>query len=334
MTASPVRNVCVIGAHGALGGTVVEQFDGAGWKVHPAGRRPDQGNGFRQIDLDRPETVASALRDVDLVINTVAHPGWAAERAVLEQGGVLVNCSHAPARTAAAITAEVRGPKGTALLNAGLVPGVANLVAAELLAEHARADCLEVAFTVLRAGTVGRAGGEFAHHGLTSQNHHRVVELSMPEPFGELSFIEVAEDEDGGFGGVAGQRTLETYLGFGDRPVNLALRTMNALRLISALPRAAFTLGLSKGAEASREPTAIWVGAQRGSERLGASVLECEGDYRTTAVASRLFGEALLDGQGRPGCFNPEDLFSLGDLLPALNDLGLRVTRNWQASGG
>ena len=93
--------------------------------------------------------MAPALRDADLVVSTVPHPGWAAERAVLGQGGVLVNCSHAPGRAAAAIAAEVKEPRGTVLLNAGLVPGVTNLVAAELLAEHPQADCLEVAFTVL-----------------------------------------------------------------------------------------------------------------------------------------------------------------------------------------
>lgn len=322
----------MIGAQGALGSIAVEQFESAGWRVHPAGRRPERREGFRELDLDRPETVAPALQDLDLVVSTVSHPSWTAEQAVLRQGGVLVNCSHAPGRAAAAIAAETEEPKGTVLLNAGLVPGVANLVAAELLREHPQADCLEVAFTVLSAGTAGRAGGEFAHQGLTSQRHHRVVKLPMPEPFGRLPFIEVAEGEDGGFGGVAGRRRVGTYLGFGEWPLSLALRTMNALRLISVLPRAAFTRDRRSTPEASREPTAIWVGARRGAERLGASVLECEGDYRTTAAAARLFGEGLLDGRGRPGCFNPEDLFSLSDLLPALNDVGLRVTRNWEAA--
>jgi hypothetical protein len=330
--ARPGQVVCVVGAQGALGTTAVAQFGSAGWKVHPTGRRPEGREGYRQLDLDQSETVAPAFRGVDLVINTVPHPAWAAERAILKQGGVLVNCSHAPGRAAAAIAAEAGELKGTVLLNAGLVPGVTNLVAAELLEEYPRADCLEVAFTVLSAATAGRAGGEFVHRGLTSQRHHRVVELPMPRPFGRLSFIEVAEGEDGGFGGVAGKREVTTYLGFGERPLRLALRAMNALRLISFLPRATFTLDRGGAAEASREPTAVWVGARRGTKRLGASLLECEGDYRTTAAAARVFGEALLDGRGRPGCFNPEDLFTLSDLLPAFDDVGLRVTRGWDGA--
>ncbi len=319
----------MIGANGALGTVLVEQLGTAGWAVHPAGRRRDRRESFRQLDLDRSGTVAAALRGVDLVLSTVPHPGWAAERVVLERGGVLVNCSHAPARVAGGIAAGAKAQKGTVLLNAGLVPGVANLVAAELLQKHPQADCLEVAFTVLGSGTAGRAGGEFVHRGLTSQRHHRVIELPMPEPFGKLPFIEVAEGEDGGFGGVAEHRAVRTYLGFGDRPVSLALRTMSALRLISMLPLAAFARDRGRKADASKEPTAIWVGARRGSERLGASVLECEGDYRTTAAAARVFGEALLSSQVRPGCFNPDDVFTLGDLLPALEGIGLRVTREW-----
>ena len=66
------------------------------------------------------------------------------------------------------------------------------------------------------------------------------------------------------------------------------------------------------------------VGASLRGRELGSSTIECKGDYRTTAAAARRFGE-LLAGAGRPGCFNPEDLFGLGDLTAALADSGLRV---------
>jgi hypothetical protein len=318
----------VIGAQGTLGNAVLKQFVSAGWTVYPAGRRADRREGFRQLDLDQPDTVGPALQDVDLVVSTVAHPSLTAERWVLERGGLLVNCSHAHAGAAATTTSQAQERRGTVLLNAGLVPGVANLLAAELLDRHPQADCLEVAFTVLNEGTAGRAGGEFAHEGLTSRARHRVVKLPMPEPFGKLACIEIAEGEDGGFGGVADSRRIETYLGFGNRSVNLALRAINALRLMLVLPKAAFATNRGEQSEASREPTAIWIGARCGAERLGASMLECEGDYRTTAAAARLFSERLLDGHSPPGCFNPEDLFTLSDLLPAFNDAGLRVTRD------
>jgi len=316
----------VIGAQGALGNVVAERFAAAGWTVHPAGRRPDRREGFRRLDLDRPETLSAALKDVDLVVSTVAHAGLSAERMVLARGGVLVNCSHAPTRAAVELTREAKEPKGTVLLNAGLVPGIANLVAADLLEERPRADCLEVAFTVFSEGTAGKAGGEFAHEGLTTRSHHRVVELPLPEPFGELACIEVFEGEDGGLGGVAGGRRVETYLGFADRSLNLGLRAANALRLMRLLPRAAFATERGGKSGTSREPTAVWLGARRGAERLGASVIECEGDYRATAAAARLFAQRLLT-LNRPGCFNPEDLFALSDLQVAAENGGIRIAR-------
>jgi hypothetical protein len=94
------------------------------------------------------------------------------------------------------------------------------------------------------------------------------------------------------------------------------------------LPRAAFTVKRGDGDEASREPAAVWVGARLGSERLDASVIECEGNYSTTAASARVFGEKLIIGN-RPGCFNPEDLFSLGDLASPLGKIGLRLTRGF-----
>jgi hypothetical protein len=322
---TPIGQVCVIGAQGTLGNAVVKEFATAGWTVYPAGRRPDQREGFRRLDLDQPETVGPALQGVDLVVSTVAHPSLTAERLVLERGGILVNCSHTPDRAAAAVTSNAREPKGTVLLNAGLVPGIANLAAAEVLEKHPQADCLEVAFTILKEGTAGKAGGEFAHEGLTSAPHHRVIKLPMPEPFGQLACIEIVAEEDFGFRGVAGSRQIEVYLGFADRFLSFGLRAINALRLMRVLPRAAFAINRGTQNEASREPTAIWLGARRGAERLGASIVECEGDYRTTAESARVFGEKLI-ASSRPGCFSPEDLFSLGDLSPSLSEAGLRIT--------
>lgn len=316
--------VCVIGAQGALGRAACEQFRSAGWTVCPAGRRDDRRQGFRKIDLDRPATIGPALQEVDLIISTVADPGFAAERWVLEHGGLLVNCSHAAGGTAAALNAVSSQPKGTVLLNAGLVPGVANLLAAELLQQHPEADCLEIAFTVLKAGTAGKGGGEFAHHGLTSRSRHRVVKLPMGAFFGELACIEVAEGEDGGFGGVAGPRQVRTYLGFGDRLPSVTLRMINALHLIRMLPRAAFSVNGGEREMASTEPTSVWVGARRGGDRVGAALIECEGDYRTTAASARVFAEMLM-GSSRPGCFNPEDLFNLNELFAPLEEIGLRV---------
>jgi hypothetical protein len=213
------------------------------------------------------------------------------------------------------------------LLNGGLVPGVANLIAADLLDRHPEADTLEVAFTVLREGTAGRGGGEFVHSGLAARSRHRTIELPMPAPFGELRCIEIHESEDCGFAGVAGGRRVRNYLGFGDRPAAWALQTANALGLMRLLPRVAFTAGNGGTGPPSQEPTAIWIGVRRGRKLLEASTAACKGDYRMTGFAARLFGEALV-ANPRPGCFNPEDLFDLGDFVSPLNEMGVRIAQS------
>jgi len=318
---------CVIGARGALGGAVVAALRAGGWTVHPTGRRAGGSDGFRHLDLARPDGLGRALGDVDLAVSAVADPNLVAERWVLEHGGVLVNCSHASGAAAAALTTEIGARRrGTVLLNAGLVPGLANLAAAELLDEHPDADALEVAFTVLGDATAGRGGGEFIHAGLASRSRHRVVRLPFPEPFGELSCIEVHEGEDCGFAGVAGGRRVENYVGFADPWAGRGLRLANSLGLMRLLPRAPFVAGGERG-EVSREPTVVWLGARRGERRLGAALVRCDGDYRTTAEAARAFGEALV-AESRPGCFNPEDLFRPGDLATRLRGVG------WSRGGG
>jgi len=306
----------------------VDALRSAGWSVHPAGRRPDAHDDYRLIDLHQPGTLGSALEDVDLVLSTVPDPGFVAERWVLEHGGLFVNCSHAPGAAAADLTAEIGdGCKGTVLLNGGLVPGVANLIAADLLRRHPAADTLEVAFTVLREGTAGRGGGQFVHSGLTARSRHQIIELQMPAPFGELQCIEIHESEDCGFAAVAEGRRVRNYLGFGDRSAAWALQAANTLRLMRLLPRLAFTVSGRTSGEPSKEPTAIWLGARKGQKLLGSSTAKCEGDYRVTAMAARLFGEALV-ANPRPGCFNPEDLVDLGDLVSPLDEMGVRIAQS------
>jgi hypothetical protein len=96
---------------------------------------------------------------------------------------------------------------------------------------------------------------------------------------------------------------------------------------MNILPRRAFAVRRGPQAEASKEPTTVWLGARLGPDRLGASIIECKGDYRTTAEAARAFGEKLLTS-GRAGCFNPEDLFSLDEILQPLAARGMRISRS------
>src|SRR3954453_21734649 len=73
------NTVLVIGAGGAVGGAVAAAFEDAGWR----GLRGGRGSGADvRLDLDAP----SRLPETDIVVNTVPHPGLAAERLVLGSG--------------------------------------------------------------------------------------------------------------------------------------------------------------------------------------------------------------------------------------------------------
>ena len=90
------RSVLVVGAHGVLGSALARAFEDGGWRVVRGVRRGDDVRGGTAVDLDRPETVAAAIADVDLVVDPVPHPGLTAERVVLREGGVLIDVSMRP----------------------------------------------------------------------------------------------------------------------------------------------------------------------------------------------------------------------------------------------
>ena len=70
-------------------------------------------------------------------------------------------------------------PRGTVLMNAGIAPGLTNLLAADLLADHPEADEVELVFTVSAKSAVGPAGQPVraprADHGVAAPDDRRAV---------------------------------------------------------------------------------------------------------------------------------------------------------------
>src|SRR5438094_8041015 len=126
--------VLVIGAQGVLGTFIARRFREAGWVVIRGGRRVETAADFCLIDLDRPETVAKACRESDLVVSTVRHPALPAERAVLAAGGVLLNLDDLPAAERTRLERDLTQPRGLIVERTGL-GGVTGLATAELLEE-------------------------------------------------------------------------------------------------------------------------------------------------------------------------------------------------------
>jgi hypothetical protein len=106
--------------------------------------------------------------------------------------------------------------------------------------------------------------------------------------------------------------------------------SVNALRLMQALPLAAFVpRRRHRPPELTTEPLTEWVAVRRQGVHLAARTITGAGNYRVTAAATLVLAEALLDrarGDGvRAGCFEPQELFTLPELEPTLRQRGLAV---------
>ena len=227
---------------------------------------------------------------------------------VLSRGGVLINVSAMAASAVQRLRRVPGEPRGTVLMNAGIAPGLTNLLAADLLARHPEADEVELVFTVSAKSAVGPAGSRFAHRALTREARHQTTVVPLPEPFGRRRCVGFAEADNGWLGAVAGGRAVSPYLCISEHRVHSALLAFNSAGIIARLPRSAFASAPSdaRGA-AGAEPVAHWVAVRRRGACLAARTLRCRGDYRSAAAGTVLFARSLAAGAGpgRPACWSP-----------------------------
>jgi len=324
--------VLVIGARGALGALVADAVRRHGWAVRESSRDPSLSPDFQYVDLTDPATLAPALDGVDLVITTVPDPTLAAERHVLKRGGVLLNLSAGPATALRSLRRQAGQAKGTVVMNAGIAPGVTNLLAAQLLEDNPGADEVELVFTVTTKGTGGAASADFAHRGFTGRAHHRVKQVALPEPFGSRRVLGFAEPDGGWLGPMTDGLTVSPYICLAERSLGAMMRMLNAARLISKLPRSALGPGRPAAVEqASREPVAHSVAVLREGVPLDYRLVAGQGDFRMAASSSIVFAEALLGRDGRvaaqPGAWYPEEVLSLNCVQASLRRAGIDITK-------
>jgi NAD(P)-dependent dehydrogenase (short-subunit alcohol dehydrogenase family) len=328
-SAPSAGRVLVLGGQGVLGTAIAGAFGAAGWTSIRAGRRPDPGADFRLVDLDEPDTLERAVDGIDLIVSTVPDERLVAERMVLSRGGVLINVSAMAARAVARLRRVAGEPRGTVLMNAGIAPGLTNLLAADLLARHPEADEVELVFTVSAKSAVGPAGSRFAHRALTRETRHQTTVVALPEPFGRRRCVGFAEADNGWLGAVAGGRAVSPYLCISEHRVHTALLAFNSAGIIARLPRSAFASAPSDAAGAAgAEPVAHWVAVRRRGACLAARTLRCRGDYRSAAAGTVLFGRSLAAGLrsgGPAGVLVPEETFTIGELRSALAESDIVV---------
>ena len=204
-------------------------------------------------------------------------------------------------------------------MNAGIAPGVTNLVAADLLERFPEADEVEIVFTVSSNNGAGAAGGRFAHRGLTGVSRHEARTIPLPQPFGARRCMGFAEADRGWIDDLAGERTVNTFVCLAERKAQSALMALNRTGLISKLPRAAFA-GTRSGDDGGPtvEPVAHWIAVRDRGRRLAAKTVECKGDYVAAAQTAVVFLDALLRQDSAAdapwGVFSPEELLTLNEL--------------------
>ena len=324
MEVGGTNRALVIGAQGVLGAFMVHAFEAAGWVVRSGARRPRPGQ--IAIDVARRDSIAAAVDEHELVVNTVPHPDLLAERYVLEQGGVLINVSDLPASAARSLRAVAGGARGTVVMNAGLAPGVTTIVAAHLLRLHPAAGELEIVFTVSLSASRGPASVDFIHRGLTAVARHRTAIVRLPRPFGERRCLGFGERDAGWLGGIAEGRIVRQYICVAEPAVHDRLLALNSGPGMTNLPRSMIELRQRDAAGAAdNEPVAHWVAAIRAERRLGARTVECAGGSMATARSTLVFADALCAEPPPSGCFNPEELWTLSAIEAQLHAAGISV---------
>jgi hypothetical protein len=319
----------VIGAQGVLGALTVRAFEAAGWVVRSGARRPRPGQ--IEIDLGRRDSVATAVDAQELVVNTVPHPDLLAERYILEHGGALINVSDLPAAAARSLRAVGGGARGTVVMNAGLAPGVTTIVAADLLSRHPAAGELEIVFTLSLSVPRGPASADFIHRGMTAVSRHRTAVVPLPSPFGERRCLGFGEDDAGWLGGIAEGRIVRQYVCIDEPAVHERLLALNSAGAMASMPRSLIEPGKQRAdGTAGNEPVAHWVAAIRAGRRLAARTVECVGGSLSAARSTVVLADALRTEPPQFGCFNPEEIWTLGGIEAKVRAAGISVVSHPQ----
>lgn len=319
----------VIGAQGVLGALTVRAFEAAGWVVRSGARRPWPGQ--IEIDLGRLDSITGAVDEHELVINTVPHLELLAERYVLEHGGALINVSDLPAAAGRSLRAIGGGARGTVVMNAGLAPGVTTIVAADLLGLHPDASELEIVFTLSLSASRGPASADFIHRGLTAVSRHRTALVRLPSPFGERRCLGFGESDAGWLGGVAEGRIVRQYVCIAEPAVHEQMLGLNSVGAMGSIPRSLIEMRKQRAdGTAGNEPVAHWIAAIHHGRRLSARTVECVGGSPSAARSTVVLADALRTEPPSPGCFNPEEIWTLSDVEAELRAAGISVVSHPQ----
>ncbi len=324
-----MATVLVIGAQGVLGGLTAEICRNQGWTVLRGGRRAEDASDFRLVDLDRPETVATACADADIVINAVEDPRCRAERHVLQVGGTILNMATIKLPDRERLRTSVADPKGRVIFGAGY-SGLTAVAAKHLLARHPEADSIESAYSLSIKGMSGREGALFGHRLIAGGSRRPTREIDFGAPLGRRACLEVDGRDEGWVDpAVLDGRTARLHITLLERRVFRLFLGLDRVGLLARLPSAWIRPRPPKSTsvkDATTEPMMTWLGASRDGRLLGEQTISTCGDYLTTArIAEKMAGLAAAAGNGSSGVFTADTWFDWPDVAPAAEAIGIIV---------
>ena len=322
----------VIGAQGVLGGLCTKALREAGFDVIRAGRRAESSSDFRLVDLDDDASIPECCGDADIVVSTVRHPGFAAERFALREGGALLSVASFRLAERAELKALGANSDGLVILDAGLGPGVSSLVLKELLAAHPDADGLETIGTFSVTEPSGRGTTIDSYPAFKGARRYPSKVIELPEPYGRGRCIRLAGAEADAmlFGDLAERFDGRAYVYITEHLIRAEYLALNSLGLLSKVPLRLFLLGSRwRSARTTNNPQCHIAAVLRSDRRLAGSVVTGFGNYAMTASAVASYTEVLLhrlgDGSAPSGVLGVENAFDLADLRDGFEKRGIRI---------
>lgn len=318
--------VLIIGAQGVLADFLRKAFSGAGWRVTRAGRRPDGGEDYLQLDLNDEAALGAAIEAADITVNTAYHPPLGPERVALDRSAILLDLPELGSAERRRLHERSSGSRGLVISDAGL-SGIGSLALAEKIDANPEADAASYALMFSANGTDGRAGALFAHALLTDSRRHATKRVELPKPWGTITAFEV------GTGRHAGHLPQETrgvpmryYLSLRPRPLHELLRGVNAAGLMSFLPSLPFTAGAGTTDRPSEEQICELATLSQAGREIAAVTIEGRGYYQMTSTAILSYAEALVAAEETPtGYRGLDQALAFSSIAEGIAARGIRV---------
>jgi hypothetical protein len=319
----------VVGAQGTLGSFVARELRSRGWDVLRAGRRPESAPDFRKIDLDDQATWGDTFVGSELIVSTVPHSELVLERHIMETGGLLLSPATVPRAALEKLKAYQRNPKGVVIPHVGLTPGLSNLLAAELLEASSDAAELAIGLVFKAFGASGEEGRKWAFRLFAQGAVSPLRAVQLPSPLGLRGCVSTDLSAEGWLADTHRPPVQRLEFCMAEKPIDAMLRALSSIRLATLLSRIAARAYMHRIPGPTDEQIYQWAWVRRSSGAKQGWLISATGDYRSTAVAMRIFAEAIFrlnaDSRLPRGLVRVQEVLKMNDVKKEFAASGISI---------